>query len=199
MIKFDEVSAPAHDAARTLSDRHYMQLGGYMAAGFDRGRPMWFEAIWQVVQILLVSSPFSCGALRVSVLRWFGAQIGRGVRIKPGIRVKFPWRLHIGNDCWIGEDVWFDNLAVIHLGDDCCVSQSVYLCTGSHDWRKLGFDLMTRSITLEDEVWLAARSVVGPGVTAGRGAVLALGSVATRDLLPGYIHQGVPAVPVKQR
>jgi putative colanic acid biosynthesis acetyltransferase WcaF len=181
------------------SVRRYMRLGSYVTAGFDRGRPPWLEAVWQVVQILLVGSPFSCSALRVGVLRLFGAKIGRGVWIKPGIRVKFPWRLQSGNDCWIGEGVWFDNLAAIRLGNDCCVSQATYLCTGSHDWRKLGFDLLVRPITLEDEVWLGARSVVGPGVTARRGAVLSLGSVATRDLLPGHIHQGVPAVPVKSR
>src|ERR1041384_7230466 len=83
------------------SVRRYMRLGSYVTAGFDRGRPPWLEAVWQVVQILLVGSPFSCSALRVGVLRLFGAKIGRGVRIKPGIRVKFPWRLQIGNDCWI--------------------------------------------------------------------------------------------------
>jgi serine acetyltransferase len=44
-----------------------------------------------------------------------------------------------------------------------------------------------------------ARSVVGPGVTIGEGAVLGLGSVATKDLQPWMIHQGVPAVPVKAR
>jgi putative colanic acid biosynthesis acetyltransferase WcaF len=199
MIIRDKVSASASHIGGKPPDRRYMRLGSYVAAGFDRGMPLWLEAIWQVMQILLVSSPFSCSALRVGVLRLFGAKIGRGVRIKPGIRVKFPWRLQIGNDCWIGEDVWFDNLAAICLGNDCCVSQAAYLCTGSHDWRKLGFDLLVRSITLEDEVWLSARSVVGPGVTAGRGAVLGLGSVATRDLLPGHIHQGVPAAPVKRR
>jgi putative colanic acid biosynthesis acetyltransferase WcaF len=199
MSRLNEKSAPVCYAGRKPSDRRYMRLAGYAAEGFDRGRPIWLEGIWQVVQVLLVSSRLSCSALRIGILRIFGAKIGRGVTIKPGIRVKFPWRLHIGNDCWIGEDVWFDNLAEIHLGDDCCVSQAVYLCTGSHDWRKLGFDLIVRSITLEDEVWLAARSVVGPGVTAKRGAVLGLGSVATRDLLPGHIHQGVPAAPVKRR
>jgi putative colanic acid biosynthesis acetyltransferase WcaF len=41
--------------------------------------------------------------------------------------------------------------------------------------------------------------VVAPGVVVGRGAVLGLGSVATRSLTPGHIHQGVPAVPAKKR
>ncbi|WP_284735828.1 WcaF family extracellular polysaccharide biosynthesis acetyltransferase [Dongia deserti] len=181
------------------ASRRYMRLDGYTATGFDRGGPLWLEAIWQLTQLLLLRSPLSCNALRIAALRLFGARIGMGVKIKPGVRVKFPWRLRIGDHCWVGEDVWFDNLEEICLGDHCCVSQAVYLCTGSHDWRKLGFDLKVQPIVLEGEVWLAARSAVGPGVKAGRGAVLTLGSIATSDLLPGYIYQGVPAVPVKLR
>jgi putative colanic acid biosynthesis acetyltransferase WcaF len=191
MIGLDEIAERTH--------RRYMRLDTYVSAGFDRGRSILIEASWQAVQLLLVTSPLSCNALRIGALRMFGARIGCGVRIKPGVRVKFPWRLRIGDHCWIGEDAWFDNLAEIRMGNHCCVSQAVYLCTGSHDWRKTGFDLMVGSIRLEDEVWLAARSIIGPGVTAGRGAVLGLGSVATRNLLPGYIHQGVPATPVKPR
>lgn len=191
MIGVEETAERTH--------RRYMRLDAYSSAGFDRGRPLWIEALWQAAQLLLVTSPLSCNPLRIGILRLFGAKIGSGVRIKPGVRVKFPWRLQIGDYCWIGEASWFDNLAEIRVGNHCCVSQAVYLCTGSHDWRKSGFDLMVRPIRLEDEVWLAARSVIGPGVTAGRGAMLGLGSVATRNLTPGYIHQGVPATPVKPR
>jgi putative colanic acid biosynthesis acetyltransferase WcaF len=155
--------------------------------------------MWLLAQSIFLASPLWGGRVRGFALKLFGARIGRGVTIKPGVRVKFPWRLQIGSHCWIGEDVWLDNLAEIRIGDHCCLSQGAYLCTGSHDWSRIRFDLAVKPIVLENEVWLAARSIVGPGVTAGRGAVLALGSVATRDLLPWHIHQGVPAVPVKPR
>lgn len=176
-----------------------MRLDLYRPTGFDRGRPFYIEAVWQIAQILMVRSPLSCSWLRGAALKLFGAKIGRGVTIRAGVRVKFPWRLRVGDHCWIGEDAWLDNLAEICIGSHCCISQGAYLCTGSHDRRKSSFDLIVRPITLEDEVWLAARSVVGPGVICGRGAVLALGSVAVRNLLPQHIHQGVPALPLKSR
>jgi putative colanic acid biosynthesis acetyltransferase WcaF len=176
-----------------------MRLDLYTTEGFSRGRPAWVEALWLLIQPLLLSSSLPGSRLRVALLRLFGARIGRGVTIKPGVRVKFPWRLVIGDHSWIGEQVWLDNLAEIRIGSHCCLSQAAYLCTGTHDWSRSGFNLSTKPIVLQDQVWLAARSVVGPGVTVGEGAVLALGGVATRDLAGWHIHQGVPAAPLKPR
>jgi putative colanic acid biosynthesis acetyltransferase WcaF len=121
------------------------------------------------------------------------------VTIKPGVVVKFPWRLEIGDYSWIGERVWLDNLAEIRVGSHCCLSQGVYLCTGNHDWSRSGFNLVVAPIIVQDQVWLAARSSVGPGVTVGCGAVLSLGSIATRNLSSWHIHQGSPAIAIKPR
>jgi putative colanic acid biosynthesis acetyltransferase WcaF len=176
-----------------------MRLDLYSPNGFNRGRAAWLEAVWLLVQPLLLSSSLPGSRLRVTTLRLFGARIGRGVTIKPHVRVKFPWRLQLGDYCWIGEDVWLDNLAEIRIGHHCCLSQGAYLCTGTHDWSSATFDLATKSIALGDHVWLAARSIVGPGVTIGDGAVLALGSVATEDLAAWQIHQGQPAKIIKPR
>ena len=132
-------------------------------------------------------------------MRLFGARIGNGVDIKPRVRIKFPWKLTVGDDSWIGEGVWIDNLADVKIGSHCCISQAAYLCTGSHDWSKPGFDLITASIDIKDGSWICARSIVGPGVATGEGSVLALGSVATRDLAPWSVYSGVPAVRIKTR
>ncbi|MBN9281634.1 MAG: putative colanic acid biosynthesis acetyltransferase, partial [Hyphomicrobium denitrificans] len=61
------------------------------------------------------------------------------------------------------------------------------------------FDLITAPIDIEDGSWICARSIVGPGVATGEGSVLALGSVATRDLTPWSVYSGVPAVRIKTR
>ena len=47
--------------------------------------------------------------------------------------------------------------------------------------------------------WVCARASVAPGVNVGEGAVLGLGSVATRDLEPWCVYAGVPAVKVMER
>jgi putative colanic acid biosynthesis acetyltransferase WcaF len=152
-----------------------------------------------LVQALFVSSWIPGARHRRTILRIFGAKLGKGVNIKPGVKIKMPWRLEVGDYSWVGEDVWIDNMAPVTIGNHCCLSQSVYLCTGSHDWQAPGFDLITGPITICDKAWLGAKSMIGPGVTVGEGAVLTLGSVATKDLQPWWIHRGNPAVPFKER
>ncbi len=170
-----------------------MQLEGFNNQGFDRGRGRLLEALWWLAGAL-VASWLPGSSWRRFLLRLFGARIGDGVVIKPRCRVKFPWRLHVGGHSWLGESVWIDNLASVHIGDNCCLSQGVYLCTGSHHWSKQGFDLITAPIHVEDQVWLAAFSRIGPGRRLGQGAIVQLGGVLTEDALPWTRYAGNPAV-----
>ncbi len=174
-------------------------LATYATGQFSRGRPAALEALWLVVQYLVVSSWLPGSAHRRWALRLFGAKIGAGVVIKPRVRVKFPWRLEVGDHSWIGEGAWIDNLAPVRIGANCCISQEAYLCTGNHDWRRETFDLVTLPITVRDGAWVAARAVVGPGVVIGDGAVLGLGSVATNNLAAWKIYSGCPAREVGER
>jgi putative colanic acid biosynthesis acetyltransferase WcaF len=157
------------------------------------------EAIWIILQALLVQSFLPGTWHRVALLRAFGARIGIGVTIKPGVRVKFPWRLSVADHVWIGEDVWIDNLAPVRIEPNACLSQGAYLCTGSHDWSAVGFDLITQPIMIGQSAWICARASVGPGVTVGEGAILTLGSAAYSDLAAWTVHTGTPAVPTKAR
>jgi putative colanic acid biosynthesis acetyltransferase WcaF len=184
------------------ADNSVMQkpcLGQYDNGSFQRGRVGLLEALWVAVQAVTVSCWIPGSAHRRWLLRLFGARIGRGVVIKPGVRVKFPWRLSIGNDTWIGEDVWIDNLAEVTIGSDACISQGSYLCTGSHDWTSSNFGLIVKPVSVGDGAWIAARSVIGPGVTVGECAVLSLGSTATKDLHAWSIYSGNPAQFRKRR
>lgn len=143
---------------------------------------------------LLPSNAFKCFLLRA-----FGANIGKRVTLKPGVNIKYAWHLSIGDDCWIGENVWLDCLVPVSIGSHVCVSQGAVLLTGNHDYKKSTFDLITAGFTLEDGAWIGACAIVNPGITVGSHAVLTTGSVATRNLEPYSIYQGNPATKIRGR
>jgi putative colanic acid biosynthesis acetyltransferase WcaF len=142
-------------------------------------------------------NPFS--GLKKFVLRLFGAKIGKSVVLKQSISVKYPWNLTIGNNTWIGEDVWIDNLDKIFIGDNVCISQGAMLLCGNHNYKKSSFDLMVGPITLEDGVWIGAKSIVTQNVTCKSHAILAVQSVASTDLEKYSIYKGNPAIKIRER
>jgi putative colanic acid biosynthesis acetyltransferase WcaF len=177
-----------------------MRLDGYSLGNYTPGAPLWKQLAWYFLGHPLFASywiPFS--GFKVGLLRCFGAQMGTGIRIKPGVRVKFPWRLSLGDYVWVGEDSWFDNLAPITIGNHVCISQGVYLCTGNHDWSDLNFALRVAPITIGDQCWIAAKSTIGPGVNIGTGVVLTMGTVAARSLPEMGIYAGNPVQKIKDR
>jgi putative colanic acid biosynthesis acetyltransferase WcaF len=177
-----------------------VDLSGYNPGRFDRGAGTGKECLWLVVSLVLFRlCPFSFSALKRAVLRAFGAGIGRNVTIKPNVKITFPWKLTVGDHVWLGEECWLLNLERIVIGSNVCISQRAFLCTGSHDYKKTTFDLITRPIRLEDGVWIGAGGWVGPGVTAESHSVLTAGSVTANNLAANGIYRGNPAMLVKQR
>jgi putative colanic acid biosynthesis acetyltransferase WcaF len=177
-----------------------IDLSRYQQGDYSPGASRLKQILWYFVGTPILRSFFiPSSRFKVYLLRLFGAEIGNHVRIKTGVRVKFPWRLKVGDHVWIGEDVWIDNLAEVKIGCHVCISQDVYLCTGNHDWSHPNFVLRTTPIQIENGVWLGARSIVGPGVTVGPGAVLSLGCVTTKSLAAMTIYASGPLKPIKKR
>jgi putative colanic acid biosynthesis acetyltransferase WcaF len=162
--------------------------------------PAFKRFIWHYINSFFLNSAlFPAYGLKRALLRLFGANVGRGVLIKPNVNIKYPWFLEIGDHTWIGENVWIDNLAWIKIGANVCISQGAYLLTGNHNYKISSFDLIIKEIIIEDGVWIGAKSTVCPGVICKTHSVLAVGSVATKNLEAYTVYQGNPAISVKER
>ena len=169
-------------------------LAHYRVSGYTPGAGIAKRALWYCVNALFFMSPFfPFYGLKRTLLRAFGARIGSGVVIKPRVNIKHPWRLCVGDHSWVGEGAWIDNLAEVSIGANACVSQGAYLMTGNHDYSKIGFDLITGSVWIEDGAWVGAGAIVCPGVVMARNSVLAAGSVLTADTKKNGIYAGNPA------
>jgi putative colanic acid biosynthesis acetyltransferase WcaF len=166
---------------------------------YNSGASWLTRIIWYCTNACFFNSYFPFYSTKIFLLRLFGAKVGRNVVIKPKVNIKYPWKLKIGNYCWIGEGVWIDNLDEVIIGDNSCISQGALLLCGNHNYKKSSFDLMTGKIILEEGVWLGAKSIVCGGVICKSHSVLSVASVAVSDLEAYSVYQGNPAVKIKER
>lgn len=153
--------APVEETVRQIGPLRERELGNYENHFYSPGRSVLVRLLWYYVSLftlegswLLSSSP------KRWVLRLFGAKIGKGLVIHPNVRIKYPWKLSVGDDCWIGREVWIDNLDEVTIESNVCLSQQSYLCTGSHDHRSAKFDLKTGPIVIEHGAWICCRATV---------------------------------------
>lgn len=175
-------------------------LSAYDNSDFYPGGGSIKRIFWYFTNVLFFKCSLNTiSSLKVCLLRFYGAKIGKGVVIKPSVNIKYPWKLKIGDHCWIGENVWIDNLDEVEIGSHCCLSQDAMLLCGNHNFKKTTFDLITGPIVLEDGAWIGAKSIVCPGVRCKSHSVLAVNSVATKDLEAYTINRGNPAEKIKDR
>ncbi len=168
--------------------------------GLDRGKNKFVEACWYFTKMLFFLNAFPFPSkFKAMLLKLFGAKIGKGLILKPRVNIHMPWKLTIGKHVWIGEEVFLHNLENITIGNNVCISQGAMLLTGNHDYTVSSFPYRNAPIVLEDGVWVGAKSVVCPGVTCKSHSILAVGSVATKDLEAYTIYQGNPASAIRKR
>ena len=175
-------------------------LARYDNRWYSPGRNLFVRSLWFFLGLpILRSSVNPSSALRRGLLRLFGARIGKNVVVKPGVVVKYPWLLSVGENSWLGESVWIDNVAQVDIGPNVCISQGAYLCTGNHSWSDPAFGLVLGPIAVQQGAWLGARSIICPSVQIGERAVICAGSVATRNVPADEVHAGNPAQFVRIR
>ncbi len=141
--------------------------------------------IWFPTLHLFLKSPFFPAILRPTLLRIFGSSIGRRVIIRRGVKIHFPWNLEIGDDCWIGEEVWFINHDKIAIGSNVCISQRSIICSGGHDYRSASLEYAHKPVVIKDGAWICLDAKVLPGVTIGECSVVSAGEIV-RKSLPDY-------------
>lgn len=148
----------------------------------------------------LLLDNMSSGRLRAALLRINGARVGKKCFIRGGLQMQEGFNLHLGDEVFINAGCCFDTSALITLGSRVQLAYQVTLVTGghqigSHDCRAGSHT--PQPITVEEGAWIGARALILPGVTIGAGAVVAAGSVVTKDVAPDVLVAGVPAKVVR--
>jgi acetyltransferase-like isoleucine patch superfamily enzyme len=120
---------------------------------------------------------------------WMGAQFTGGALDK----------IDIGERCSIGYDSFWVAGAPIVIKNNVATGHRVEFYTSDHDPDDPAFSRRDAPIIVEERAWIGSRAIILKGVTIGQGAVVAAGSVVTRDVAPFTIVAGNPARPLRER
>jgi putative colanic acid biosynthesis acetyltransferase WcaF len=133
------------------------------------------------------------------IVRLCGARVTNRTKMLRTVRIDRPWNLTAGDLTVLGEHAVLRARRPITIGDRCVISQLVVLTTEQRDPAAEGCPTVAAPITIEDDVWVAADTLVLPGARIGPGAVVGARSLVSGELPPWMIAAGEPAVPRRPR
>jgi len=160
---------------------------------------LFIRVIWSFAGFFFKNSPRVAFGFRNLILRLFGAKIGKNVNVYSSATITFPWNLTIGDWSAIGENAKIYSVGKIVLGKKVTISQNAHLCAASHDFTDSSLPIVTKSIIISDQSWIAADAFIGPGVTIGEGAVVGARSAVFKNVEPWTVVGGNPAKFIKKR
>jgi len=155
--------------------------------------------VWYFLQSqVAMHLPF--GIVRALAARCMFGKLGSGVYFGFGCSYVKAANIEIGSHSYINCGVHLDGRGGrLRIGRNVDLAQQVTIWTLDHDPHDDFHRPRGREVTIEDYVWIGSRATILPGVTIGRGAVVATQSVVTRDVAPMSIVAGVPARPIGVR
>ena len=144
---------------------------------------------------------------------WLRPAVYRAVRIRIGSKTRIYGKMDIegaggilanvsiGAECMLTTPVYLNASGEIRIGDRVTIGHHVVVITDDHRMdnpHKRGGDRYTAPVVIEDGVWVGARVTILPGVTLGRGCVVAAGALVVHDVPPNTLVGGVPARTIKE-
>ena len=133
-----------------------------------------------------------------------GAKFGKGVVIYPGVWINPGRNLIVGNDVDLAKDVLITTSGGVRIGDRTLIGYRTQIISINHSIPPVGEPFPISGddpgeVVIGNDVWIGASCIITPGVTIGEGAVIAAGSVVTKNVDANSIVAGVPAKLIKMR
>jgi acetyltransferase-like isoleucine patch superfamily enzyme len=130
---------------------------------------------------------------------FFRIKLGKNTIIYGGAEIRNPASLVIGDNTSIGHQAILDARCGLTIGKNVNFSTGVWVWTMQHDPQDPYFGNKTGAVVIHDYAWISSRTTILPGVTIGRGAVVAAGAVVTKDIPEYTIVGGIPAKVIGMR
>lgn len=159
------------------------------------------ENIWleMVTYFLYIMSFVPFGFIRMFFYVLFGVKVGANSIINMRARIYDPRNISIGEDTIVGEGAVLDGRAKLIIGNHVDIASEVMIYNAEHDINDPTFKAIEAPVVIEDYVFIGPRSIILPGVTIKKGAIVGAGAVVTKDVSENVIVGGVPAKPIGER
>ena len=142
--------------------------------------------------------PFNC--VRCFFYRYvYFMKIGKGTQIQMGVRFRRPRDIKIGENTNVHPDCFLDGLDTLTIGNNVDIGDQVMMFCGGHDVQSSDYSTIRSPIVIDDRACVYARTMLVRGVHIAEGAVIAAGSIVTKDVPPYAIVAGNPARKIGER
>lgn len=131
--------------------------------------------------------------------RMYFIKIGEGSYLHMGVQYKRPRSIEIGRNSVINPGVLLDGRISLKIGDNVDIGEQVSFYCGGHDVQSPDYRAFMEPTTVGDRACIYARAMIIRGVNIGEGAVIAAGSIVTKDIPEYTIWAGVPAKKIGER
>lgn len=133
-----------------------------------------------------------------------GAKIGKGVVIYPGVWITPGRNLVIEDKVDLAKDVLISSGGGVHIGKRTLIGYRTQIISTDHTIPPIGEEFPISGdklgkVIIENDVWIGANCILTAGIKIGQGAVVAAGSVVTKNIEANTIVGGVPAKLIKNR
>lgn len=134
------------------------------------------------------------------IYRWvYKLRMGTGSVIYNSCEIRDPHRIIIGDQTSIGDHCILDGRGGLTIGNSVNLSTGAWVWTMEHEVNSPDFCSAAAPVMIHDYAWLSCRTIILPGITIGKGAVIAAGAVVTKSVDPFAIMAGVPAKRIGER
>lgn len=140
-----------------------------------------------------------CHPFRRLVCKLFMKQFAWDSAIYRKVDIRCPYRISVGHHTIINRKCVIDGRGGVTIGDNVDIAQEANIWTAQHDYNSPVYHTNCLPVKIGDYVWIATRATILPGVTIGRGAVVAAGAIVTKDVPELSIVAGVPAKVIGKR
>lgn len=174
------------DKERMLAQKLYMAGVGELATDNKKSR---------MLTRLFNNTTEEQQQYRTELLQQLFESVGKNVFIEPPFRCDYGCHITIGNNFYANYDCIIIDVAKVNIGNNVFFGPRVGVYTAGHpidaDVRNTLLEFGTE-ITIGNNVWVGANTVINPGVTIGNNVVIGSGSIVTKDIPDNVIAVGNP-------